>query len=97
MWYNTAHEPISVEEAEALLADVAARHVAVTAIGDETYVSTMFVVLDYGWGRGAPILYETMIFGGPHDLYCQRYTTRDAALAGHDQAVALAKESVTYG
>jgi hypothetical protein len=29
-------------------------------------------------------------FLGPHDGYQRRYTTRDAALAGHDEAAALA-------
>ena len=33
-----------------------------------------------------------MIFGGPHDEYQWRYPNREAALAGHDQAVALARD-----
>lgn len=53
-------------------------------------VSTVFLGLDHGFGPGAPVLWETMIFGGPHDEYQERYTSYDDALAGHARAVALA-------
>jgi hypothetical protein len=37
------------------------------------------------------ILFETIIFGGSHDQYMDRYHTRDEAIAGHAKAVAIAK------
>ena len=43
--------------------------------------------------HGEPILWETMIFGGEHDQYQERYTNRHAALAGHDRAVAMVRDS----
>jgi hypothetical protein len=53
-------------------------------------VSTVFLGLDHCFsGRGKPILYETMIFGGSHDSYQERYTNKIAALAGHDRACAM--------
>ena len=52
-------------------------------------VSTMFLGIDHQWGDGLPLLYETMIFGGPEDGYQDRYTTRNEAVAGHAVAVAL--------
>jgi hypothetical protein len=57
----------------------------------EARISTVFLGLDHNhdWPAGAPILWETMIFGGPHDGYCERYSSRIAAIAGHAQAMAL--------
>jgi hypothetical protein len=59
-------------------------------------VSTVFLGLDHNWSeRGPPVLWETMIFGGPHDEYAKRYSSKAAALEGHREAVALAKSSVS--
>jgi hypothetical protein len=46
---------------------------------------------DYG---DAPILYETMIFGGPLDQEQWRYASREEAVAGHATAVELAHGAV---
>jgi hypothetical protein len=63
-------------------------------IGD-AHVSTIFLGLDYSHRRNPerPILWETMIFGGEHDQYMQRYDSKDAALAGHAIAVKMVQES----
>lgn len=56
-------------------------------------VSTIFLGLDHAFRRGAPpVLWETMIFGGPHDGYQDRYTSRAEAEAGHRRAVELVIE-----
>lgn len=60
------------------------RNIARVTLGD-VLVSTVFLGLDHGWG-GPPVLFETMIFGGPHSDYQQRYTTRTEALMGHKRA-----------
>ncbi len=49
-------------------------------------VSTVFLGMDHRFGKGEPLLYETMIFGGEHDQYQQRYSTWDEALKGHQLA-----------
>jgi hypothetical protein len=54
------------------------------------FVSTVFSGVDY---RSPPRLWETVILGGPHDGYERRYTSREAALAGHKEAAALASGS----
>ena len=56
------------------------------------FVSTVFLGLDHAFGKGPPMLYETMVFGGPHDKYQERYCTRDEALAGHARAVVMVKQ-----
>lgn len=68
--------------------ETADRHVALDKVGDVT-VSTVFLGLDHSFGAGAPLLFETMIFGGQHDDYCDRYATRAEAVEGHMRALAL--------
>lgn len=55
-------------------------------------VSTVFLGINHRHGQGEPILFETMIFGGEHDNYCERYSTLDEAEAGHQKAIELVFE-----
>jgi hypothetical protein len=87
--YNMEGEPISLEEGEKLFEDGDARIVAKIEIGDIT-VSTVLLVMDHRFGgEGPPLIFETMIFGGDHDGYEERYSTREEAEAGHARAVKL--------
>lgn len=52
-------------------------------VGDVT-VSTVYLGLDHRWGDGPPLIFETMIFGGPYDQDCWRYSDERAARAGHE-------------
>ncbi len=61
------------------------RHVADTKIGD-VRVSTVFLGLDHGFGS-APILFETMVFGGNFDEEMNRYHTWEEAEKGHAEMV----------
>ena len=64
-------------------------HVAKDDVSDEIRVSTVFLGLNHRFGKGTPILFETMIFGGEHDQYQERYETWEQAEAGHKVALAL--------
>ena len=68
----------------------AERHVAQDSV-DGIKISTVFLGLDHNYGDGAPVLWETMIFGGSHDQYCERYASKEGALAGHKKAVDMVK------
>lgn len=69
--------------------ETAERHVADDRRGD-VRVSTVFLGLDHNFsGVGPPLLYETMIFGGEHDGYQDRYATGREAKLGHAEALAL--------
>lgn len=47
-------------------------------------VSTVFLGIDHRLGgNGPPVLYETMVFGGPYDADGERYTTVENAREGH--------------
>jgi len=67
------------------------RRVAETEAITDVRVSTVFLGLDHGFG-GTPLLFETMVFGGEADMECWRYSTWDAAQAGHDAVVAALRD-----
>lgn len=68
------------------------RRVASDYIGN-VFISTVFLGIDHSFHvDGPPILYETMIFGGDHDQYQDRYSTKEEAIAGHKKAVALVEK-----
>ena len=58
------------------------KRVAETQVG-EARISTVFLSVDHSFGEGPPVLFETMIFGGPHASHQWRYSTWDDAVAGH--------------
>ena len=92
MYYDHDGNPIGVWEWVRLFESLD-RLIVRTRVDDDVEVSTVWLGLDYSFGLGTPLIYETMIFGGEHDEYQWRYPNRDAALAGHDQAVALARDA----
>lgn len=55
--------------------------------GETVRVSTVFLGLDHAWNSKTPVLWETMIFGGEHDQYQDRYTSYQDALEGHQKAI----------
>ena len=57
-------------------------------IGD-IFISTVFLGIDHAWDSDIPVLWETMIFGGEHDQYQDRYTSVEDALEGHKTALTL--------
>lgn len=61
---------------------------------DPVTVSTVFLGMDHGWGDGPPLLFESMVFGGPLNEQCYRYSTWEEAEAGH---AILADEATIEG
>jgi hypothetical protein len=54
------------------------------ADGTRVRVSTMFLGLNHRLvGEGPPILWETLVIGGVLNMEMDRYTSREAALRGH--------------
>ena len=70
------------------------KRVASTVIGT-VRISTVFLGLNHNFmGKGKPLIFETMVFGGKHDEYQERYSTYKEAEDGHREAVDLVRESL---
>ena len=72
---------------------------AIKHVGDETIdgqrVSTVFLHLDHNWEPGGPpVLFETMIFGGPYDQEMWRYHTWEEAKVSHDKIIHCLKHGI---
>jgi len=64
----------------------------------QVHISTVFLGIDQSFSEeGAPILFETMIFGGKNSDFQQQYETWEMAEAGHRAAVELAEHGINHG
>lgn len=91
-WILDGHQPVPVDDVRTWglwFQDITKRRVDYTEFPGG-YVSTVFLGLNHRFGPGKPLLFETMVFGGPHDELCDRYETWEEAEAGHRRAVELA-------
>lgn len=60
--------------------------------GEEVRVSTVFIGIDHSFGEpGAPVLWETMVFGGTHDDFQRRYRSAQDAREGHKMALEMVR------
>jgi hypothetical protein len=73
--------------------------VAHTMVNEDVFVSTVFMGLDHRiFGKGEPILFETMIFGGEHNGYQERCCTWNQALKEHSIACGMVEGKISrYG
>lgn len=93
-YFDREGNPIDLVQCAELLKDFSYKLLARTTITStvdtrETYdVSTVWLGLDYNFGHGPPLIFETMIFGDG-SLDCFRYSTEQGARVGHDEAVTV--------
>jgi hypothetical protein len=101
-WYilTTDNEPVavSVTEAAQWMEDNPKRkQIGFDILLDENdkniSVSTVFLGLDHSWNNKGLLLWETMIFGGEHDQYQERYSSYEDALEGHQRAIDLINQN----
>ena len=72
------------------------RHVNDELVGD-IRISTVFLGLDHGWRSDRPpLLFETMIFGGPHNEEMQRCSTWEEAEVIHKATVERIREEQAW-
>jgi len=92
LWYKLDEHGEAVPADDGLAGfDDPRRFVARDEVGDVT-ISTVFLVLDHSLGHeDKPVLWETMIFGGETSRDTWRYTSRDAAITGHESIVELVR------
>src|SRR5262245_20975461 len=84
------HQPIACEDLMVWgqWMETAHRVVEQTAL-PQGKISTVFLGLDHQFTNGPPLLFETMVFGGPLDGEQNRYSTWDDAVRGHAHMVKL--------
>jgi hypothetical protein len=80
-------------------ASVSRRRIVASDFLGATLVSTVFLGIDHGfsWEAGPPLLFETMIFYDQDygdEMGTWRYSTWTQAVAGHDQALMVAREQL---
>lgn len=94
LYYDREGKPIDdLVEWGRLLGDLKYRVVEAVE-SDGVRVSTVWLGIDHSHGEGPPLIFETMIFGGPHDGYQERYSTEAEARAGHAEALKLPTKAV---
>lgn len=72
-WWATANRSVAQDKDEA-------------AGADGVMVSTVFLGLDHNFNlSGPPVLWETLVFGGPLDGEMWRWTSLEDALIGHQE------------
>lgn len=57
--------------------------VGLSFIDNACRVSTVFVPVDYSLGTDLPLVFETLVLGGPYDQQGERYSTWADAELGH--------------
>ena len=55
-------------------------------------VSTVFLGLDHSYEKDQIHIFETMVFEGRNDIYCERYATWEQAEEGHQRAIQWVKD-----
>lgn len=66
-----------------------------TKLPGDILVSTVFVGMNMNpFSEGAPVVFETMIFGGEHNDYCEKYSTWEEAEQGHQKAIEMVFQDV---
>lgn len=89
-WYREINdgagfEPVARADVLGGLDVMANRWGVQTEVAPGVEVSTVFLAIDHSFDGSGPILYETMVFGGPPEAadFQARYRTRAEAEVGH--------------
>lgn len=72
------------------------RRIALNELGNGVEVSTVFLGIEPSFETGKPLLFETMVFGGPLDRECDHYATLEQARLGHDRMVEHVREEIKH-
>jgi hypothetical protein len=99
--YGLDGRPITPEQAGALKRRTHLTHLALDEVdspGVRLRVSTIFTVLDYGWGEACPVLWETLVSVEPSsETAILRWSSRADAENGHSALVQLVREAKENG
>jgi hypothetical protein len=93
MFYDRAGIEIDSDERDRLSAISDYKQVALVTLPNGVTVSTVWVGNNYQFEDGPPLIFETMVFGGPFHLRQFRWSTQAEALHGHDQLAARVRDA----
>lgn len=90
-FYDRQGEPLTLWEwVEKIEGDDGYRIVEFTELATDVRVSTVWLGVDFNvGGRGPPLFFETMVFGGPTDEEQHRYSSEEEARLGHSGVVEM--------
>lgn len=93
--FDRQGRPINVGQWMTLHADLAYLHVRASAVCEDVHVSTVWTGFASGWDENRqPLIFETMVFGGPMDEYAWKWATEADAIIGHDAVVDAVRERI---
>lgn len=98
-YYDRNGDPMSMLDWTRRFEDNTYKRVAFDQVGDID-ISTVWLGLDHNFsGTGSPLIFETIVFGGPPDVdnETQRYATEAEARAGHAAWLERARAAATSG
>jgi len=87
-YYNKKGEPIEMMKWAELFEDRDYKMVKQTKLKNKKLVSTIWLGLNHEFGKGEPLIFETMVFSKKeefNELDCQRYSTLKEAEKGHEE------------
>lgn len=96
-YYNPQSKPISLEQWIHEFQPATFGHApGRTELADGTMISTVYLGLNHSHGDGLPLIFETMIRFADDEFgpWQWRYATAEAAGAGHEAIVAVAREAL---
>jgi hypothetical protein len=89
-WYDRNGKEIEEWDAVEKFLDISYRQIDSTELPDGKWISTIWLGLDYGI-EAPPKIFETMAFtsckGDRRPIECERYSTENDAIVGHQQMV----------
>ena len=89
LYYDKEGSPLDLAGWCARMEDPGYKRVSIAEVCD-VRVSTVWLGLDHSWGGKRPLIFETMIFGGPYDGEQDQYSTLEEAVTGHKAMVQIA-------
>jgi len=96
LYFDRQGKPISLEDWASKFGDRGYKTVAYLQEGD-ILISTVWLGLAHGFGFGfgkRPLIFESMVFGGPFDQLQWRYSSEEEARRGHDILVRAFRENL---
>lgn len=104
MYFDREGVPISQDQFESKLREVGFSRVAFTRIVNarqpeqKFFVSTVWTGIDAGYGKGAPLIFETLVFPGEQmkRVFCQLDATESDSIATHNKVVEHYSSQFSY-